>query len=213
MQQHIALDNGSSWNTRPTPQPSILAKSSRLEEGGPGTFQSTESRQRRILEIYLCERRYIIKASGYIVSSAQCQPSRNGSEQARNSAVDRLGWVKEIGSVILADWNVDGVSPKGSRNQIVSAVDALQARVTGLEQGSGWFKDQDPSEDIEAVFANGQILEIVHILEIVLILLDSSSKITRSDAFLSWFRFMRKYSFFEYFEPVSQDGESTGESY
>lgn len=201
-QSSVTARNGSSHILRPSLRSSILAKSE-LQEGSQHTFNSSESRQTRLLETYLSERRYIIKTSQYIVSEAQCQTSREHSGRATGKPADRVSWVQEIGNALLVDYQVDGVSPKFGKNIIVSVVDALQKRATGLEQGSGWFKDQGLREDIEAAWAINQILEMIHIMETILVLLDSSAKLTRSDAFLSWFRFTSSYGFFELFEPVS----------
>ena len=202
-QSRITSGNGSLQIVRPSLRSSISASTLRLEEGAPGLFDNSESRQRRQLEIYLSERRYIIKTSQYILSGARCQTSHEGSELATGKATGRLDWVQVIGNAMLADCKVDGVSAKSGKNYIVSAVDALQARATGLEQGSGWFKDQGLREDVEAAWAANQILEMIHIMETILVLLESSTTLTRSDAFLSWFRFMSRYGFFEVFEPVS----------
>ena len=193
--------------TRPSLRSSIRAQPLRAE-----AFDSIESRQKRLLKVYLSERQYIVKTTEFILASAQCQVSHTERKQPMEKAGDRFGWLKEIGKAILVDWNADGVSPKSGKNQIVIAVDALQARATDLEQGSGWFKDEGLQEDIEAAFANSLILEMIHIMEIVLVMLDSSTKITRTDAFLSWFRFMNRYSFFELFEPVSCEGGTERES-
>lgn len=209
-QTNIMARSGNPQTARPSPWSSVLAKSSRLEEGGPCTFDSLESRQKRLLEVYLSERRFIIKTSEYVVSRARCQASHEDSERPRDKALARLGWVQEIGDAILADWKVDSVSSKGGKNHIVSAVDALQTRATGLEQGIGWFNDQGVQEDIEAAWASNQILEMIHIMEIILVLLDSSTQLTRSDALVSWFRFMSRYGFFEVFEPVSFGGVRKG---
>ncbi len=205
-QTSIGTKNGSLQITRPSPRSSVLAKSLRSNDVGLDTFDSSQSRQKRLLEVYLSERRYIIKTSEYVVSRARCQPSHESSERSKDKPVARLDWVKEIGDTILADWKVDGISSRSGKNHIVSAVDALQNRATGLEEGTGWFKDQGLQEDIEAAWASNQILEMIHIMETILVLLDSSTKLTRSDAFLSWFRFMDKYAFFEVFEPVSFAG-------
>lgn len=202
-QIHTTGRGGGLQTTVPSPRSSVLAKSSRLEEGDPGAFDSLQSRQKRLLKVYLSERRYIIKTSEYLISRAQCQATHQERKRPKDKAVANLDWVQEIGDAILADWKADDVSSKDGKNHIVSAVDALQTRATDLEQGTGWFKDQDLQEDMEAAWANNQILEMIHIMEIILVLLDSSTKLTSSDAFLAWFRFMNRYAFFEVFEPVS----------
>ena len=202
----ITAGDGSSRILRRSPQSSVLAKSSRSEESAKHSFESLESRQKRILEVYLSERRYLLKTSQYIISGALCQVVHTPSGQSPSNGVGKGDWVREIGSTLLASYEVDGVSSKLGKNAIVSTVDALQARATGLEEGSGWFKNQSLCEDIEAAWATNQILEMIHIMEIIVVLLDSSMKLTRSDAALSWFRFMGKYGFFEVFEPVSLRG-------
>ena len=202
-QLNITAGNGGLHALRRSPQSSVRVKSLRSEESAKHSFESLESRRNRILEVYLSERRYLLKTSQYVISRALCQAVHSRSEQSPGKDVGKVDWVREIGDALLADYDVDGISLKLGRNTIVSAVDALQDRATSLEQGSGWFKDQGLREDIEAAWATNQILEMIHIMEMILVLLDSLTKLTRSDATLSWFKFMGRYGFFEVFEPVS----------
>lgn len=170
---------------------------------GPGAFNTTEARQTRLLEMYLSERRYIIKTSEYVVFKATSRAGDIEMGISNGKAADRSDWVEELGSVILNAWNINGLSQGTGKNYLVIAVEALQTRIEGLEHGSGWFRDQGLRENIEAAWETNQLLELIHIMQTMLILLDSSTKLTRSDAFLSWFRLMSKCGFFGFFEPVS----------
>lgn len=173
------------------------------------TFDSAEARRDRLLSIYLSERRYILKTSEHLLSVAvfgAAQPEKlaepslgsksKGKSPKRPERSERSDWIEEVGNDIYAIWNVDGLMEDSGENFIVTAVKALQFRVDSTERGSGWF-EQEPRDTIEAAWARNQSLEIIHIMQAMLTLLNSSTNVTRCDSLVAWFRFVAKYSFLQ----------------
>ncbi len=174
------------------------------EQDASSTFDSSEARRERLLFIYLSERRYILKTSEYLLSvalfGASLQVESSSESKSKGKSPDRRGgrgWVEEIGNNISTVWNLDGLMQDSGDNFIVAAVNALQSRIECLEGGSGWFPEEDPREDIEAAWGRNQLLEMIHIMQAMLTLLDSSAQLIRGDALLAWFRLVRKYEFFQ----------------
>lgn len=154
-------------------------------------------RRQRLLELYFSELQYILKTSEYTTFTALCEATSPAGKS-------EIGWLEKLGNGILTEWNVHGHVAGSKENILVTAVQALGTRVQALENGSGWFKDESAQEELETSFARSQILEMIQIMRIMLVLLESSTKMSRSDVALAWFRFMANLSFFESFEPVSQ---------
>lgn len=179
------------------------------DQDAANTFDSAEARRDRLLSIYLSERRYILKTSEHLLSvalSESAQPGKlaepssgsksKGKAPKRPERSEKSDWIKEVGNDICAIWNVDGLVEDSRENFIVTAVNALQFRVDSTESGSGWF-EQEPRDIIEAAWARNQSLEMIHIMQAMLTLLNYSTNVTRCDSLVAWFRFVAKYNFFQ----------------
>lgn len=176
------------------------------DQDASNTFDSTEARRDRLLSIYLSERRYILKTSEHLLSIAVFENAQPGKlpepspgSKSKGKSPERPGrsdWVEEVGNDICATWNVDGLMEDSGENFIVAAVNALQFRVDSMERGSGWF-EQEPRETIEAAWERNQSLEMIHIMQAMLTLLNSSTNVTRCDSLATWFRFIAKYNFLQ----------------
>lgn len=170
------------------------------------TFDSAEARRERLLSIYLSERRYILKTSEHLLSVAVFEAAQSGKLAERSPGSkskgksperpERSDWVEEVGSGICTTWNVDGLMGDSGENFIITAVNALQFRVDSMERGSGWFA-QEPRDTIEAAWARNQCLEMIHIMQAMLTLINSSTHVTRCDSLAAWFRFVAKYDFLQ----------------
>ena len=183
------------------PGSSLLAKSSLLGDANP-SLEEDGARRQRLLETYLSERRYILKTSEYITFAALCHTDE-GYGKAADQGQDRSVWLEVVGGSILSAWSLEE-SAKGTRKSVVvDAVEALRARFEALEKGSGWLQGEGVQEEIEFAWARNQLVEAIHIMRIVLNLLESSSKIMKAPAILSWFRLMNECGFFESVQLVS----------
>jgi len=178
------------------PGSSLLAKSAPRESETNSAFEEAGARHRRLLENYLSERRCILKCSEFITSTTLCKAGGpDGQGQERSS------WLGDIGAEVLSAWDFDQLVV---RNQLViDAVDALRSRYQSLAKGSEWFQEEGPQEDIELAWTRSQILEMIHVMQITLNLIETSPVLVKSPAILSWFRLMKESSFFESVQPVS----------
>ena len=172
------------------------------------------ARRLRLLELYLSERQYLSKTTEFIISSSLCRAT-NGKHKA-SETTDKDIWMEDVGNSILESWNLEGVQSRTGRNWYVEAVAALELRVQDLERGSQWTQDDSRVPEMDEAWSKTQILEMIHIMQVIVHLSDSSRTFMRSDAVLAWFRFVGRYGFFEQFETVcqsswSKDGSSTDE--
>lgn len=163
--------------------------------GNTDSSENSKARRTMLLKIYLSERRYIIRVSQHVIFAALVAGGKGKAPESSSP-------LENLGNGILSIWNIQEQSQNSKKNFFVGSVEALRSRLHGLEKGSGWLED-DFQEDLELAWARNQLLEVLHILQIMLILLESMADLTRSDAFLTWFRFMGSVGFFETFEPVS----------
>ena len=181
---------------------SILSRPPGLMQDKANAFDSPEERRQRLSNIYLSERRYILKTSEYLIFNAwyeeQSDPAAAPGMEPR-----KLGWVREIGNRIILAWNVYGLVQESANNFVFESVNAIESRIDNLARGSGWSQEQEPQEHIEVAWGRNQILEMIHIMQTMLTLLNSSNMLTSTDALLAWFRFVNKYGFFENFQLVS----------
>ena len=179
------------------PGSSLLAPSI-TEEGKRSTenFEDLNPRRQRLLETYLSEKRCILKCCEYLTFYALCIPKGSPmglGDQDPNST----DWVREVGANVLSSWNLDD-SRKGDRKHpVIEAVDALRARLESMGKGSGWLQDEGVQEEIELAWARSQILEMIHIMQITLNLLESTVDLVKSSAILSWFRLMKDSEFYD----------------
>lgn len=184
---------------------SVLSRPPGLKQDTANAFDSPEDRRERLSYIYLSERRYILKACEHLIFNALFEASLDAESDPTTSAGKKPyqpGWVREIGNQILTVWNLHDVAQGSGKSFIIDAVNALQSRLDNLARGSAWFQEQEPQEHIEVAWGRNQVLETIHIMQIMLTLLNSSTHLARIDALLSWFRFASKYGFFENFELV-----------
>lgn len=180
---------------------SLFGKSSGLGANAPALFNDVGPRRKRLLETYLSERRYILKTSEYVTFTASCKAQNEAPSNVMNQA---SSWLQEVGTAIVSTWNGDGPAPVKSKNFVLEAVDALRSRIEGTMRGSGWLSDESQQEEIEIAWVQNQILEMIHIMQILLIRLDSSStKLTIPDFILPWFKLMNECGFFDSLQLVS----------
>lgn len=187
------------------PGSSILAKSTNQQKQSTTStsFGESGARRRRLLETYLSERRCILKCNEHLIFVTLFE-SDNSSSSPEGQQSDRLTWLREAGANVLPSWNSGGVSQAKQKHAVLEAVDALRARLEGVSKGCGWLQDEDRQEDIEVAWARSQILEMIHIMQIILHLLDSSTELYEPSVILPWFRLMKDYEFYDSMQLVSK---------
>jgi len=169
-------------------------------------FTMAVNQRRRLTEIYLSERRYILKVCERLVHACLLARRLATTSKAKGSGTsnekERSSWVIEVGGSILnADYGAGGALTTNN-DRMLECIGALRARINDLQQGSGLFKNEGGREDVEEAWFNNYVLESIHIMELMFLFIDSSSGITVSSVTLVWFRFASRYGFFEHFDTV-----------
>lgn len=185
---------------------------SRTSLAEPATLdysQSLDARRARLFDIYLAECRYRLEICKFLVLTALCATGDGKTLSSRQDATIPE-WVESVGHDILTAWDIYGVARVTGKNIFLSGIEALRSRIKNLEEGCGWFRDRDQQKPIQAAWSEGQILEILAVMETMLTMFGTLNSLSRSDVINSWFRLMSDYSFFEVFEPVSLQFPSLG---
>lgn len=190
------------------PGPSLWAGQAPQKGDDSNIFENVESRHQRLLQIYLSERQYLIRTCEYIIFGALFetfpQSADNDSDQLQDKSLKMLRWLAGVGDQILAAWNLNGVTQDSGKHFTVDAVDAVGIRCQALRRGARWPQDEPGSEEIDQDLEKNQFLETLHIMQLLLTLNLSSTKLTRSDTVLAWFRLMDEYGFLNNLELVSE---------
>ncbi len=197
------------------PRSSVSGRNSTLVAGNAipreedsTAFEEAGSRHQRLLHIYLSERRYLIRVCEFIIFVALFDAFPHPSDDERDKSTarspDTPGWLAEVGNEILVAWNLDGLAQNSDQHFTVKAIDALHMRFRNLESGSDWLHDEPFREEIDQLWAKDRLLEIIHIMQLLLTLLVSSTTLTRADTVLAWFRLMKEYGFLENFQSVGE---------
>lgn len=171
------------------------------------SFDSESSRRRRILQLYLSEKRHILKCS-QLLFQASLAPARQSSLDNDESRGDESTLTGRVGRALVektagADTSFDGY--------LHDSLDALKKLLGGLETGSGWTIEDTEESSIEIDWFHDQIVEIILILEIVLWILDVDKDnmeernqivaLRNSSIVLTWFQLVAPYNFFDNFDP------------
>ena len=163
------------------------------------SFNSQDGRRVRALEIYLSERRYLLKCTDWILHSGLradsiTAPPMSGGAEAQSS------WLERLGEQLIATFHQDS----DANEFLLYCIKALKANIERLGKGSGWYKSEGGREDIELEWLSSQIAEAIHTMEIIFLLLDYQKDSRTSTSVLEWFRFAASYGFFDQFTPVSR---------
>lgn len=187
-------------------QPSLMAGNSPSKEDDVKFFEDVRGRHQRLLQIYLSERQYLIRTCEFIIFVTLFKSfprlSNDVGDQSKGKSPDMPGWLAEVGNQVLDAWNLNGLAQNSDEHFTVDAVNALRLRYQILQSGSGWLRDEPFCEQIDQAWGKNQVLEIIHIMQLLFTLLVSSTKLTRCDTVLAWFRLMNEYGFFNEHEVV-----------
>lgn len=158
-------------------------------------FDSQENTRRRLLVLYLSERRFLLKASHQLVAAALSWSTTKKSDVPQ-------AWTEKLGIPIN-----EGQLRTAASNEhalIGKLVEAVQRRITALETGSSWSKDEGADPDLEESWALSMLEEMMILMKMIFLRLEASTEIISSEPILAWLQLMQKYSFFADFEPVSR---------
>ena len=166
-------------------------------------FESSRERQLRLLDIYLSERRHLLKTVEFIIfqTSYGSTTGRDTNLESADESQRRRRWIDELGVSILKAWNLQGLTSKSDKNWFVEVVLAMRTRVEALGEGSGLLKDE-VLDELEVAWRGNQVLESIYMMQTTVTLIQIYPGLTRTDALINWFRFMSQYRFFEQVEIV-----------
>ena len=160
--------------------------------------------RRRLLDLYLLERRCLLNSTVQLFIAAQCDSdSWNLNKQGMGKAnpIPHHGWTEELGTPMVESRRSSVA--KSDYGNIEKLVDELQKRVAGLEKGSGWFKEENaPVPELEEAWAICMLEEMILLMKLLLRQLEDSPLVLPAGPVLLWLRLMDKYSFFSDFTPV-----------
>ena len=170
-------------------------------------FSLPISRQIRLIETYLAERRYILKVCEWLVCSfieeTTLATTLRTKTDGAGDANSRLSWMARAGRSIL-DGNGSAIGINSNKKALMlECISGLETRIDRLQQGSGYFESKGGREDFEEAWFESCILETIQIMQLLFVLSNSSTEITNSSVILAWFRFVSRYGFFEQFDVVS----------
>ncbi|KAB8279483.1 nucleoporin subcomplex protein binding to Pom34-domain-containing protein [Aspergillus minisclerotigenes] len=160
-------------------------------EDNASGFVSEESRRLRLRELYLSERTHIIKTARRLFALSLRndvnEPAPQMSEQKRSDLLCQLG----------ATLFNDKLAGDKCRTFIQACIKAIQGRLSALESDGGWLGLAESNEAVEDLWRTALVEEILHIVQILFLRLQSSAELPSADVFVSWLRLMGDYNFLE----------------
>ncbi|KAL9020002.1 MAG: hypothetical protein Q9185_002741 [Variospora sp. 1 TL-2023] len=161
---------------------------------------NVDATRRRLFSIYLAECQFRLETCRFLVLAALCKLGDGRTSIEKHPGANQV-WVDSAGHEILTAWDIYGVSKITGRNILLSGIDALRSQLKRLEEGCGWFRDKEQQEHLQAEWCECQILESLAVMETMLVMVGSFTRVPRSGVINSWFKLMSDYGFFEVFEP------------
>lgn len=206
--ESIVVSTGRSLQTSHIGNRSINDVRSQTILGAKAEYvDSPSGRRSRLLDLYLSERCYLFKTVEFILFLATYRADTKGvagsSLDGPEAETEGHNWVEKIGIALLKAWDVSCATAASNKHWFHDVTLALQTRVDALDKGSGYFQEEGVMEGFEIAWNRNQILEMVHIMQIVLISIHSFQELTKPSVILSWFNFMSQFGFFEQLELVS----------
>lgn len=153
-------------------------------------FNTQDSRRLRLLRIYLSERHYLIKCVNYLLQHCiykpllESEPGRAKEREEPSIPTEKIG--RTLVQQILE-----------SGGWILDCIKAIDANVKNVNDGSGWYKDDNGREAIEIEWNNAQIAEATQITEIVFQIIDTTENVISAAAVLAWLRLVDGCDFFQ----------------
>ncbi|KAK1146476.1 hypothetical protein N8T08_002905 [Aspergillus melleus] len=154
-------------------------------------FESTENRRLRLSNVYLLERGHIVKTARKLLAIL-LNDKTNGmfTEQAQD---ERSAQLCQLAETVFES----KLSGEGWRTFVQTCIKAIRDRLTALEGDGGWLGLAESNEAIEDMWRTTLVEETLHILQILFLLLQSSTEIPAGELQVSWLQLMRDYSFLE----------------
>ncbi|KAM5442308.1 hypothetical protein MferCBS31731_002683 [Microsporum ferrugineum] len=172
------------------------------------TLISKEARQRILFNIWLSERRHILKLAHFLIATS-IKDTRQDQlpslpKPSAGSDDDSLVEAGQLGSAILKG-ECGMLKVNKTEISIPGCIEAFRLRVKGLEAGSWWSKSVGSDMLMESSWQSSSLEELVQILSLLFLQIRSSDTIPSSDVLLSWLRLMGEYEFLETICPTTEE--------
>lgn len=171
--------------------------------GSENDFSSEKSRRIRIQNIYLSEKSHIVKTSrkllgafvhGKIPADARLVPLTHDAQQfMREDSLARLG--EQLFETRSGE--------NESTRFLLDAIKAIEKRLSDFQTEGGWLSAAESNFDTENAWRTSLVDEVVHIMQIIYLHVQSCDGVTSGEVVLAWLRLMAEYSFMEPVSPVS----------
>lgn len=148
----------------------------------PEHFNSEEQRRLRLLRIYLAEKTSVLKIIGWLFC-VQC-PTRPRQP---------LGLLNKIGD---STFKILRASSFTKELKLVPYIEAIRKRLQQMDAGSGFLAASGGNADIEMLWAEAQLAEMIEIMQLFFILITRTKGAPASEVVISFFTLMAEFRFF-----------------
>lgn len=176
---------------------SILAAPVGASRSDLASFSSPEQRRARLLELYLSERSHIFRVSEILVRQSIDADRVTKLDADKGKRKDPGTWLEDLGRKITTSQSAGKDFSFASQ-----CIEAFRSRLAGLEAGCKWDAAEDNPE-LGALWGTAQVVESIHILQLLFVHLDCASGLPPSRIVLAWFNLAAQYAFFKEMQFVS----------
>lgn len=163
-------------------------------------FETEDNRRKRILALYLSERRYFLKCPERLIFAVYKKNAQNeGQNRKGKQTVVADTWLEASGRGILA-------AIGQTEAFFLQCLIAIERNVQNIGSGSGWYDGTRP--EIEADWVRTQLTEATHTMEILLQMVFLDANFPTSQLTLGWFRLLQSCEFFNAFSTVCTEDQS-----
>lgn len=174
----------------------------KVDGGSEADFISEKSRRIRLQNIYLSERNHILKTSRKLLAlslhgkipadAAQIPLTHTGEGSIRDS-------LASLGDQLFKEKSGEAESSRF----LLDAIKAIEKRIADFQTESGWLYVPESDAETENAWRTSLVDEIVHIMQIIFLHIQSSDFLPSGEVVLAWLRLMADNNFMEPINPVS----------
>ncbi|KAE8452536.1 hypothetical protein EG329_000439 [Mollisiaceae sp. DMI_Dod_QoI] len=158
-------------------------------------FEKAGNRRWRILRTYLSERRHFFRCADRLLHACLYNTDVGRDQGKQKQPEETASWLDNAGAAIF-----DKINSGSEPELILKGIAAIEANVRKLETGTSWSEECDGGEDIEMEWLQNQIIESIHVMELVWLLTIYVEDCPPSMVVLAWFRLQQSCKFFSAFE-------------